>query len=113
MRTLDGEQVLARVFFTEADRSDGKRLVSALPERLRAEGYAGCTVFRSQHGYGLHHRVHTDFSEVSPPHGLVLEIVDTPERVDRLLALLDEILPEGLVTLERARVLRYRASPGA
>jgi PII-like signaling protein len=108
MRELDGEQVLARVFFDESDRHAGRLLVELLPERLRAGGFAGSTLFRSIHGFGLHRRVHTDMAEISPAHGLVLEVVDTQERIDTLLLILDEVLAEGLVTLERARVLRYR-----
>jgi PII-like signaling protein len=109
MRTLDGDQFLARVFFAEDDHYRGHRLVKLLPERLRGEGFAGCTIFRSAHGFGLHHRLHTDVAEVSPAHGLILEVVDDEPRIERLLAILDEVLVEGLVTVERAHVVRYRA----
>ena len=109
MRDIDGERVLARVFFDEGDTWDGKGLVDALPERLRSEGFAGCTTFRSILGFGHRRRLHADHVEVSPPHGIVVEVVDDDARIERLLAILDEMLPDGMVTIERARVIRVRA----
>lgn len=111
MRTIDGEQLLARIFFGEDDAFHGERLVHALPKRLRSEGFAGCTTFRSHMGFGARRRMHVDLVEVSPPHGVVIEVVDEAPRIEALLALLDEMLPDGMVTIERARVLRYRPGP--
>jgi uncharacterized protein len=108
MLDLDGERSLARVFFSADDSFRGERLAQALPRRLREEGFRGCTLFHSTLGFGTNRRIHADLVEVSAPHGLVLEVVDTAERIEALLALLDEMLTEGLVTVERARVLRYR-----
>lgn len=111
MRTIDGEQMLARVFFRDGDAWNGERLVHALPKRLRSEGFAGCTMFRSTMGFGVNGRLHVDLVEGSPPNGFIVEVVDDAARIDQLLALLDEMLEEGMVTIERARVVAYRADP--
>ena len=111
MRVLDGEQVLVRVFIGESDKWHHQPLSLALLERLRKEGFAGATVFRGVAGFGARSVLHTaHILRLSEDLPIVLEIVDTEEHVERLLPILDEMVGEGLVTLERARVLKY--SPG-
>jgi hypothetical protein len=110
MRALDGDQVLVRIHLGESDLWHHRPLHVALVERLRREGFAGATVLRGIAGFGAHSVVHTThvlrLSEDLP---VVVEVVDTPERVDRLLPILDEMVGEGLVTVEKVRVLRYAA----
>lgn len=112
MRVLDGEQVLVRIFVGESDRWHHRPLSDALLERLRGEGFAGATVFRGIAGFGARSVLHTThvlrLSEDLP---VVIEIVDTESQVEKLLPILDEMVSEGLVTVERARVLKY--SPGS
>ena len=111
MRVLDGEQVLARIFVGESDKWHHQPLTTALLERLRREGFAGATVFRGIAGFGARSVLHTShILRLSEDLPIVIEVVDTPERIERLLVLLDEMVPEGLVTLEKARVVKY--SPG-
>jgi PII-like signaling protein len=111
MRILDGEQVLARVFIGESDRWHHQPLWMALLQRLRKEGFAGATVLRGIGGFGARSVLHSSLLErLSQDLPLVLEIVDTREHVDRLLPILDEMVAEGLVTIEKVRVLKY--SPG-
>ena len=108
MRVLDGEQVLMRVFIGESDRWHQQPLWMALLQRLRKDGYAGATVFRGIGGFGARSVLHTTILErLSQDLPLVIEIVDTPEHVERLLPVLDEMVSEGLVTMEKARVLKY------
>jgi PII-like signaling protein len=111
MRTLTGEQVMVRIFFGESDRWHHQSLQSALLERLRREGFAGATVFRGVAGFGANSVIHTTrLLDLSSDLPIVVEVVDTPEEVDRLVPILDEMMDDGLVTMERVRVLRYRAA---
>jgi PII-like signaling protein len=111
MRVLDGEQVLLRIFIGESDRWHHQPLSTALLQRLRKEGFAGATVFQGVAGFGARSVLHTShLLRLSEDLPLVIEIVDTPEHIDRLLPILDEMVQEGLVTMEKARVLKY--SPG-
>ena len=111
MRILDGEQVLVRIFVGESDRWRHQPLASALLERLRREGFAGATVFQGVAGFGARSVLHTaHLLRLSEDLPVVIEIVDTPEHVDRLVPILDEMVAEGLVTMEKVRVLKY--APG-
>ena len=111
MGTLTGEQTLVRVFFGESDKWHHQSLEAALLERLRREGFAGATVLRGVAGFGANSVIHTarllDLSSDLP---VIIEIVDSDEQVERLLPILDEMLDDGLVTMEKVRVLRYAAA---
>jgi len=110
MRVLSGEQVLVRVFVGESDTWHRKPLVTALVERLRSEGFAGATVLRGVMGFGARSVVHTsNVLRLSEDLPVVIEIVDSEEHVQRLLPILDEMVVEGLVTMEKVRVLKYTA----
>ncbi len=111
MRVLDGEQILVRIFIGESDTWHHQPLATALLERLRREHFAGATVFNAVAGFGARSLLHTShILRLSEDLPVVIEIVDTEEHIDRLLPILDEMVTEGLVTLERARVLKY--APG-
>ena len=108
MRVLDGEQVLVRIFIGESDQWHHQPLWAALLQRLRREGFAGATVLRGIGGFGARSVVHTTLLErLSQDLPLLIEVVDTREHVERLLPILDEMVAEGMVTLEPARVLKY------
>lgn len=111
MRSLDGEQMLVRIFIGESDLWHRQPLASALVERLRREGFAGATVFRGVAGFGARSILHTtQLLRLSEDLPVVIEIVDSEPHVERLLPILDEMVTEGLVTVERVRVVKY--SPG-
>lgn len=112
MRALEGQQALVRVFIGESDRWHHQPLSIALIERLRKEGFAGATVFHGVAGFGAKSVLHsTHLLRLSEDLPVVIEIVDEERRVDEvLLPILDEMVDEGLVTVERVRVLRY--APG-
>lgn len=111
MRVLSGEQTMARVFFGESDRRKHQPLSTALVERLRREGFAGATVFPGVSGFGAHSVGHTThLLELSTDLPVVLEVVDSAEKIQSLLPILDEMVTEGLVTLEKVRVVKY--APG-
>jgi PII-like signaling protein len=108
MRVLDGEQVLVRIFIGESDKWHHRPLSMAILERLRKEGFAGATVFHGVAGFGARSVLHTThILRLSEDLPVVIEVVDSQERVDRLIPILDEMVAEGLVTLEKARVLKY------
>lgn len=108
MRTLTGEQVMVRIFFGESEKWKHQPLEVALLERLRREGFAGATVFRGIAGFGANSIIHTThLLELSADLPVVVEVVDTEEQIEKLLPILDEMVGEGLVTMEKVRVLRY------
>lgn len=112
MRVLDGEQVLVRVFIGESDTWHHQPLATALLERLRTEGFAGATVFRGVAGFGARSVLHSaHILRLSEDLPVVIEVVDSTEHVERLVPILDEMVTEGLVTMEKVRVLKY--APGS
>ncbi len=115
MRVIDGEQSLVRIFIGESDMWHHQPLATALLERLRKEGFAGATVFHGMAGFGAHSVMHTaSILRLSQDLPVLIEVVDTEEHVQKLLMpMLDEMVPEGLVTIEKVRVIRYSARAGA
>lgn len=112
MRVLDGEQFLVRIFIGESDKWRHQPLATALVERLRREGFAGATVLQGTGGFGARSVFHTaHLLRLSEDLPVVIEIVDSSERVESLLPILDEMVGEGLVTMEKVRVVKY--APGA
>jgi PII-like signaling protein len=108
----ESEGLLVRVFLGESDTWHGKPLYEAIVERVRAEGIAGATVLRGIEGFGANSRLHTSrILRLSADLPIVVEIVDLPDRIEAILPLLDEMIPEGLITLEKVRVIAYRAGP--
>jgi len=104
-----GERVLMRIHIGERDKHNGKPLYQQIVELLRARHYAGATVFRGIMGFGPTSKLHTDrFLELSIDLPIVVECVDTEERIQAILPELDAMLGGGLITLERARVIMYR-----
>lgn len=111
MRVLNGEQVLVRIFIGESDKWHHQPLHAALLERLRKEGFAGATVFHGIAGFGARSILHTThLLRLSQDLPVVIEVVDTEEQIERLTPILEEMVSEGLVTMEKVRVLKY--APG-
>lgn len=110
---LEGDGKLLRIFVGESDRWQGQPLFEAIVRKVREAGGAGATVLRGIEGFGAHSRIHTArILRLSEDLPIVIEIVDTAERVDALLPVLDEMIEDGLVTVENVRVLRYRPGKG-
>ncbi|HTK41191.1 MAG TPA: DUF190 domain-containing protein [Gemmatimonadales bacterium] len=109
MHGFKGERTLMRIHIGERDRYHGKPLYEAIVELLRARQYAGATVFRAIMGFGASSTIRTDRLELlSLDLPIVVECVDTEERIEAILPELDEMIGGGLITLERARVIMYR-----
>jgi PII-like signaling protein len=113
MHGLIGERVLMRIHIGERDKFHGKPLYEAIVMLLRERHYAGATVFRGVMGFGPTARLHTDkVLRLSVDLPLVIECVDTEEKINAILPELDEMLDGGLITLEKANVIAYRPHDG-
>jgi uncharacterized protein len=102
--------VLLRIFIGESDREPGRDrpLFEALVRRAREAHLAGATVLRGPMGFGRHSRMHTTkLLELSSDLPIVIEIVDAEDKVEAFLPTVDELVTEGLVTLEAVRIVRY------
>jgi len=107
---LEGEAKLLRIFIGESDKWHGKPLYEAIVLKARELHMAGATVLRGPMGFGANSRLHTTkvlrLSEDLP---IIVEIVDTEEKINVLLPHIDGMVTEGLVTIEKAHVIKYRA----
>jgi PII-like signaling protein len=107
---FEGERTLMRIFIGESDKYHGKPLYEALLEKFREKGLAGATVLRGVAGYGASSVVHTaKVLRLSLDLPLIIEVVETEEAIQTILPELDDMIGGGLITLERARVILYRA----
>jgi uncharacterized protein len=108
------EGVLLRVFIGESDQEKGRKrpLYEAIVQRARESHLAGATVLKGPMGFGRHSRMHTaKLLEMSTDLPVVIEIVDAEEKIRAFLPVVDELVTEGLITLEAVRVIKY-VSPG-
>ena len=111
---LPEEALLLRVFIGESDRYEGKPLYEQIVLKARKLNLAGATVLKGIMGFGADSRIHTaKLLELSVDLPMVIEIVDTEENINKLLPFIDETVTEGLVTLEKMRVIKYRHSKSA
>lgn len=101
---------LLRIFIGESDRHEGQPLYEWIVRKAKEEGLAGATVLRGILGFGAHSRIHTTkILRLSTDLPIVIEIVDEEEKVESFLPLIDEVIPEGLATVERVEVRFYRS----
>jgi hypothetical protein len=103
---------LLRIFIGESDRWHHQPLYEAIVLKARELGLAGATVLRGPMGFGAKSHLHTSkILRLSMDLPILIEIVDSEENVNKMIPLLDEMVQDGLVTLEDVRVLKYRANP--
>jgi uncharacterized protein len=101
---------LLRIFIGESDRHENRPLYEWLVHKAREHGLAGATVLRGLEGFGAHSRLHTaKILRLSTDLPIVVEIVDTFDKVESFLPIIDAAMNEGLVTLERVDIRIYRA----
>ena len=104
------EAVLLRIFIGESDRWEHKPLYEAIVLKARELHLAGATVLRGPMGFGKSSRLHTaKILRLSMDLPLVIEIVDSDEKIQSFLPVLDKMMGGGLLTLEKVRVSNYRA----
>jgi uncharacterized protein len=107
---LPEEGHLLRIFIGESDRHEGRPLHEWLVLEARRQGLAGATVLRGIEGFGAHSRLHTaKILRLSEDLPIVVEIVDTREKIEAFLPVVDHAIAEGLATLERVAIRFYRA----
>ena len=107
-----GERTLMRIHVGESDKWHSKPLHEAIVEELRREKFSGVTVLRGVGGYGGSSVYHTDkLLRLSQDLPIVLEVIESQERIDEILPHLDEMIGGGLVTLEKVQVILYRPAP--
>lgn len=105
---LPEESILLRVFISEGDRFGHQPLADAIVLRARECGLAGATVLRGPIGFGESSRMHPQKNlRISSDLPIVIEMVDMAEKIHAFLPVLDAMMRGGLVTLERAHVIRY------
>jgi len=108
---LPEEGMLLRIFIGESDHCHGKALYEEIVLKARELNLAGATVMRGLMGFGADSRMHTaKLLRLSEDLPVIIEIVDTEEKLNALLPFLDEVVKEGLITLEKVRVIKYRHS---
>lgn len=111
--TIEGEQRLLRIFVGEADRHGGVPLYEAIVQRARELGLAGATVLRGIVGFGARSVIHrASILRLSEDLPIVIEIVDSRERVDALLASIEPWIEDGMATVEKVEVVFYRSRRG-
>lgn len=108
MTKFIGERVLMRIFIGESDKHGHIPLYEALVELLRKEGFAGATVLRGVAGFGAHSVYHTDkLLRLSTDLPVIVEVVEEQAKIDAVMPIIDEMMSGGMITLERATVVRY------
>jgi uncharacterized protein len=113
MASIENARLL-RIIVGESDRHDGRPLYEAIVLKARELGLAGATVTRAVMGFGASSHLHTaKILRLSLDLPMVIEIVDRPEQLEKLLPYLDSAIHGGLVTLEDLRVLHYRGTTPA
>ncbi|RPI59838.1 MAG: DUF190 domain-containing protein [Planctomycetaceae bacterium] len=111
MMKLSGEAMLLRIMIGESDRIHGKPLYEQIVLKARELNLAGATVLRGIMGFGADSRLHTaKVLRLSEDMPVVIELVDTEEKLNMLMPFLDENVTEGLVTMEKVHVIHYRHS---
>jgi PII-like signaling protein len=103
---------LLRIFIGEADHFDHKPLYQAIVERARELDCAGATVVRGIEGFGSHSKIHTArILRLSEDLPIIIEIVDSQEKLNQLLPELDKMIADGIVTIEDVQIRTYRSEP--
>ena len=111
---LEGEGKLLRIFIGETDQWEHKPLYEEIVRAARSRGLAGATVIRGIEGFGAKSHLHTArILRLSEDLPLIIEIVDTAEKVDAFVEEIDHMISDGMVTVERVEVRAYRANTDA
>lgn len=101
--------MLLRIFIGESDSHHGKALYEQIVLKARELNLAGATVTRGIMGFGADSRMHTaKLLRLSEDLPIIIELVDTEENLNKMIPFLDETVQEGLITLEKVRVIKYR-----
>lgn len=109
---LEGDGLLLRIYLGEQDKWHHTPLYEAIVLEARKRGLAGATVLRGPMGFGAHSHLHTaKILRLSEDLPVLIEIVDKEDKINAFLPVLDEMLGDGLVTVEKVHIIAYRATP--
>ena len=101
---------LLRIFIGESDKYEGKPLYEWIIQKARENGIAGATILRGIEGFGAHSRIHTSkILRLSEDLPIVIEMVDTLEKIDNFIPLIDDAIDEGMATIEKVEIRFYRS----
>jgi len=107
---LPEEGYLLRIFISENDKHDGRPLFEWIVQKAKSENMAGATVLRGLEGFGADHHIHTSkilrLSEELP---IIIEIVDTLDKIDAFIPIIDEVIDEGMATVEKVSIRFYKS----
>ncbi len=107
---LQGEAKLVRIFLGESDKWQGRPLYEAIVLEAKKAGLAGATVFKGFMGFGAHSRIHSaKILQLSEDLPILIEIVDSEEKIQAFMPTLDQMVREGLITMEKVEVIQYRS----
>lgn len=108
--TLSKDGTLLRIFLGESDKHEGRPLYEWIVRQAQDQGIAGATVLRGLEGFGATHRLHTaKVLRLSTDLPIVVEIVDSEERIQAFLSTVDDAIEKGLATLEKVQILFHRS----
>ena len=107
---LPEEGVLLRIFIGESDRYEGKPLYEWIVLKARENDIAGATAIRGLLGFGANSRLHSaKILRISQDLPIIVEIIDTPSKIEEFYSIINHVIKEGLVTTEKAKIQFYRA----
>ncbi len=108
---IEGEGQLLRIFIGENDHWEGRPLHEAIILKAREAGLAGATAIRGLMGFGANSRIHTTkILRLSDDLPIIIEIVDKPDKIQEILPVLDKMIGEGMITLEKVNIVAYRSN---
>ncbi len=106
---LPEEGYLLRIFIGESNKKDGMPLYEWIVRQAKQEKIAGATVLRGIEGYGAQSHIHTaKILQLSTDLPVIVEIIDTLEKIENFVPLIDAVLTDGLVTMEKVQIRLYR-----
>lgn len=109
---IEGTGLLVRIYIGDADTRNGRPLYEEIVRFLRDRGLAGATVLRGIEGFGAKAHLHTArILRLSEDLPVLIEVVDQEDRIRAVLPELDQMVQDGLITLERVEVIAYRGGP--
>jgi len=101
---------LLRIFISENDKHDGIPLYEWIVRKAKTENLAGATVIRGLEGFGAHHHIHTSkILRLADDLPIIVEIVDTLEKIDAFIPLIDDVIEEGMATVEDVQIRFYKS----
>ena len=107
---LPEEGFLLRIFVGESDKHDGMALYEWIVRRAKQEKLAGATVIRATEGFGAHSHIHSaKILQLSTDLPIIIEIIDTQEKIEAFIPIIDSVIQDGLVTMEKVQIRLYRS----